>query len=121
MPDIEIISGFAEGVVDNGSEVTFSLGTPPIVLAIGTYPVRNFMGPGSLIPALITPQEWLAVAVQRNYFYGSSYVLLAFRRFGLRGDAQAANFTIAAWILAFSVLGMVASFRNDTLTHAVNQ
>lgn len=112
MREIEIYSGFAQDVFNNGAGVSFKLGSPPIALALWRIPRRNALN--ALAPPPIAPNEWLAVAVRRSNFSGSGYVLLALRRLGLRGDAEAANATLAAWLLALGIAGAAASSLADS-------
>jgi hypothetical protein len=116
MRDIEVISGFAKDVSDNGDGISFCVGSPPISLTLGAMPKRA--PPGTFGPPPIGPNEWIAVAVRRSAWEGSGYALLAYRRLGLRGSAHATNFTLAAWLLVLSVAGAALSFTADQFSTA---
>jgi hypothetical protein len=117
MAAIEIRSGMALEVSDNGSGITFSVGTPPISVSLGAMPKRAPQG--TFGPPPIGENEWIAVAVRPTAWLGSGYALLSYRRLSMRGSARPANFTVAAWLLALCAFGIAMSFLADNLSTAL--
>ena len=119
IPDIEIHTGIVKDVVNNGAGITFTVGEPPLLLSLGALPNRG----GTLSSVAITPNaldagEYIAVAVRPSLLQPLNYVLLAYRR--PRNEAHPVNFTLAAWILAASIFGMVASIFAGTVTDGLS-
>jgi hypothetical protein len=115
MPDIEVRAGFVSELADNGAGITFKPGDPPMALSIGAIPSR--MPAGTLISSEIDANEYIVVAVRRSLLQPLNYVLLAYRR--PRGEARAANFTLAAWGLVAGVVGFGASMLADTVADGI--
>jgi hypothetical protein len=86
-----------------------------MALSIGAIPSR--MPAGTLISSEIDANEYIVVAVRRSLLQPLNYVLLAYRR--PRGEARAANFTLAAWGLVAGVVGFGASMLADTVADGI--